>query len=55
MKTITGVFIILHFTRTHIARDLFGLPDFKKGDDVLFGVTNNSSKPGKLDFRDLAL
>ncbi|MDP2334897.1 MAG: hypothetical protein Q8N05_00305 [Bacteroidota bacterium] len=40
---------------THVARGLFGLPDFKKGDDVLFGVTNNSTEQGKLDFRDLAL
>lgn len=40
---------------THVAKGLFGLPDFQKGDNVLFGVTNNSPEPGKLDFRDFAM
>jgi hypothetical protein len=40
---------------THVAYGLFGLPDYKAGDDVLFGITNNSPQTGKLDFRDYAM
>lgn len=40
---------------THVARGLFGLPEYKKGDDILFAITNNSPESGKLDFRDYAL
>ena len=40
---------------THVAYGMFGLPDFKSGDDVLFGITNNSPQTGKLDFRDCAM
>ena len=40
---------------THVAYGLFGLQDFKDGDDVLFGITNNDPAPGKLDFRDYAM
>ncbi len=40
---------------TQVARGMFGLPDYKKGDEILFGITNNSPEPGKLDFRDYAL
>ena len=37
---------------THVSRGMFGLQDFKSGDDVLFGITNNSPQSDKLDFRD---
>jgi hypothetical protein len=40
---------------THVARGIFGLPNFKKGDDSLFGITNNAPEQRKLDFRDLAM
>ena len=40
---------------THVSRGLFGLQDYKAGDDVLFGITNNDPTPGKLDFRDYAM
>jgi hypothetical protein len=40
---------------THVAYGMFGLQDFKEGDDVLFGITNNNPQPGKLDFRDCVL
>ncbi len=40
---------------TQISRGLFGLQDYKKGDDVLFGITNNDPEEGKLDYRDYAL
>jgi hypothetical protein len=40
---------------THVSYGLFGLPDFKSGDDVLFGITNNNPEADKLDFRDYAL
>ncbi len=37
---------------THVSNGLFGLPDFKQGDDTLFSITNNDPIVGKLDFRD---
>jgi len=40
---------------THVSRGLFGLQDYKSGDDVLFGITNNNPTTNKLDFRDYAL
>jgi hypothetical protein len=40
---------------THVSRGLFGLPDYKNGDDALFGITNNSPAAGKLDFHDYAI
>jgi hypothetical protein len=40
---------------THVAYGVFGLQDYKDGDDVLFGITNNSPESGKLDFRDYAM
>lgn len=40
---------------THVSRGLFGLPDFKEGDKLLFGITNNAPENGKLDFHDYAL
>jgi hypothetical protein len=40
---------------THVAYGMFGLQDFKAGDDVLFGITNNNPQINKLDFRDVAI
>jgi len=40
---------------THVSRGLFGLPDYKNGDDALFGITNNAPEAGKLDFHDYAI
>ena len=40
---------------THVSYGLFGLQDYKDGDDVLFGITNNHPTDNKLDFRDYAL
>lgn len=40
---------------THVSYGLFGLQDYKAGDDVLFGITNNDPTPDKLDFRDYAM
>ncbi len=40
---------------THVSYGLFGLPDYKNGDDVRFAITNNAPEAGKLDFRDYAL
>ncbi len=40
---------------THVSYGLFGLQDFKAGDDVLFGITDNDPAPDKLDFRDYAM
>lgn len=38
---------------THVSYGLFGLQDFKTGDDVKFGITNNSTREtDKLDFHD---
>ena len=40
---------------THVSYGLFGLQDYKQGDDVLFGITNNNPTADKLDFRDYAM
>jgi len=40
---------------THVFRGLSGLQDYKAGDESLFGVTNNSPTPDKLDFRDYSI
>jgi len=39
---------------THVSHGMYGLPDFKIGDDVLFAISN-SQEAGKLEFRDYAL
>ncbi|MCD4710056.1 MAG: hypothetical protein K8R52_04360 [Bacteroidales bacterium] len=40
---------------THVSYGIFGLPDYKPGDETLFAITNNSPQSGKLDFRDYAM
>jgi len=40
---------------TQAARGVFGLPEFKPGDDVLFGITNKDQQANKLDFNDNVL
>ena len=40
---------------THVSYGLFGLQDYKSGDEVLFGITNNNPTSGKLDFHDYAM
>jgi len=40
---------------THVSYGIFGLQDFKPGDEELFGITNNNPTADKLDFRDYAL
>lgn len=40
---------------THVSYGLFGLPDYKTGDDVKFAITNNNPTEGKLDFHDNAM
>lgn len=40
---------------THITRGLFGLKDYKAGDNELFGITNQNPTPNKLDFNDYAI
>jgi hypothetical protein len=40
---------------THVARGMFGLPDYKTGDETLFAISNNDPQDGKLDFRDYAM
>jgi hypothetical protein len=40
---------------THVSYGMFGMQDYKNGDDVLFGITNNNPTAGKLDFRDYAM
>ena len=40
---------------THVSYGLFGLQDYKEGDDELFGITRNNPIANKLDFRDNAL
>ena len=40
---------------THVSYGLFGLLDYKDGDDALFGITNNKPTDNKLDFHDYAI
>ncbi len=40
---------------THVSRGLFGLPDYKAGDDIRYAISNNDPQDDKLDFRDYAL
>ncbi|NOU18873.1 MAG: hypothetical protein HOO91_15065 [Bacteroidales bacterium] len=40
---------------THITYGLFGLKDYKAGDNTLFGITNNNPTTDKLDFHDYAI
>ena len=40
---------------THVSRGVFGLQDYKDGDQSLFGITNNSPSTNKLDFRDYSI
>lgn len=41
---------------THISYGVFGLPNYKTGDDTLFAVTRNSTPdPDMLDFRDMQI
>ena len=40
---------------THVSRGLFGLPDYKAGDETLFAISNNNPQAGKLDFKDYAM
>ena len=40
---------------THVSRGMFGLPDFKAGDETKFAISNNDPQSGKLDFRDYAM
>jgi hypothetical protein len=53
-KARTNYHIIYQHTShgTHVAYGLFGLPGFKTGDNVLFGIQNNATDPdtNKLDF-----
>lgn len=40
---------------THVSYGLFGLQDYKSGDNFLFGITNRDAQNGKLDFNDNVL
>jgi hypothetical protein len=40
---------------THVSYGVFGLQDYKTGDEELFGITNNDPAGNKLDFRDCAM
>ena len=40
---------------THVAYGLFGLPDFKEGDNSKFAIINNNPQSEKLDFNDYAM
>lgn len=40
---------------THLSKGMFGLQDFKNGDNILLGITNNNPTANKLDFRDYAI
>ena len=53
----TGLHIAYQHTShgTHVSYGMFGLPDYKPGDDDTFGISNNNPTAGKLDFRDYAL
>lgn len=37
---------------THVSRGMYGLPDFKTGDEILYAISENSWEAGKLYFRD---
>jgi len=39
----------------HVSKGMYGLQDYKDGDDVLFGITNRNATPDKLDFNDVVL
>jgi len=40
---------------THVSYGMFGLPDYKDGDETRFAISNNNPQAGKLDFRDYAM
>ncbi len=40
---------------THVSYGMFGIQDYKAGDNLLFGITNNNPEEGKLDFNDYAM
>lgn len=40
---------------THVSYGMFGLQDFKEGDDVLFGISRNNPQEDMLDFRDCVM
>ncbi len=40
---------------THVAYGLFGLQDYKAGDDILFGITNRAPQSDRLDFNDCVM
>ena len=40
---------------THVSYGMFGLQDYKDGDQIKFGITNNHPQSEKLDFYDFAL
>jgi len=40
---------------THVSYGVFGLQDYKTGDETLFAISNNDPQSGKLDFRDYAM
>lgn len=40
---------------THVSYGIFGLPDYKDGDEVIFAIANDNPQEGELDFRDYAM
>lgn len=40
---------------THVSYGIFGLPDYKDGDEVSFAIANDNPREGELDFRDYAM
>ena len=40
---------------TQVTRGMYGLPDYKFGDDTIFAITNNIPEDNKLDLRDYAI
>ena len=40
---------------THVSRGMYGLPDYKAGDNTLFGISIHDKEAGKLFFMDYAL
>lgn len=40
---------------THVSRGMYGLPDYKDGDDILFAISRFSQESGKLYFMDESL